>query len=59
MKRISTIVLAIILLITMMFAEYRFIMTHLEPTITEETATGAMVEITFMGNIDLYYAEKK
>lgn len=58
MKKIFIIVLAIFALAAIMFAEYRFIMLNLRPIITEETSAGATVEIEFMGNVDVYYADK-
>lgn len=57
-KRIAITVLAVAVMLTAMFIEYRFIMHNLEPLIVQETDTGATIEIAFMGNADVYYADK-
>lgn len=57
-KRIAITVLAVAVMLTAMFIEYRFIMHNLEPLIVQETDIGATIEIAFMGNADVYYADK-
>ena len=50
MKKVVVILCAILVL---MFAEYRFIMTHLTPYYAED----GFLCIEFMGQTDAYYAE--
>ena len=57
-KRIAITVLAVTVMLTAMFIEYRFIMHNLEPLIVQETDTGATIEIAFMGNADVYHVDK-
>ena len=53
MKRLVTIVAALIILLALMFAEYRFIMTNIKPYYAED----GFLCIEFMGQTDAYYAE--
>lgn len=50
MKKFLVVLIAIIVL---MFAEYRFIMTHIKPYYAED----GFLCIEFMGSCDSYYAE--
>lgn len=51
MKKIIAIILIVL---TMMFAEYRFIMHHIRPYRGE----NGTVYLEIFGNVDEYYAEK-
>lgn len=48
MKKIITTIIVIMIL---MFAEYRFIMTHLNPYQSDD----GLFHIEFMGQVDTYY----
>ena len=47
------IIIVLFILAILMFAEYRFIMTNLEPYYAED----GFLYIEFMGQVDTYYAE--
>ena len=47
----TKVLLAIALLMAIMFAEYRFIMTNIEPYYAD-----GYVYVDFMGQTDMYYA---
>lgn len=53
MKRLATIVVSLIVLATLMYAEYRYIMVNLKPYYAED----GFLCIEFMGQTDAYYAE--
>lgn len=53
MKRVAIIVAIIMGLITLMFAEYRYIMCNLKPYYADD----GYLCIEFMGQTDSYYAE--
>jgi hypothetical protein len=53
MKRLAAIVIVLISLAVLMFAEYRFIMLNLRPYFAED----GFLCIEFMGQVDSYYAE--
>lgn len=53
MKRLAVIVIVLISLAVLMFAEYRFIMLNLRPYFAED----GFLCIEFMGQVDSYYAE--
>ena len=53
MKKLVAITLILVAMLGIMFAEYRFIMTHICPYRGE----GGTVYIEFMGQIDEYYAD--
>ena len=46
-------IIAILVLLSIMFAEYRYIMTHIAPYRGE----NGTVYIEFMGQVDEYYAD--
>lgn len=47
-------ILAILILASIMYAEYRFIMCNLRPYL----CSNGTVYIEFMGNVDEYYADR-
>ena len=49
MKKVVCTLTIVLALCVMMFAEYRFIMTNLQPTIN-----GEEISIEFMGMVDVY-----
>lgn len=53
MKRVAVITAALIVLVGLMFAEYRFIMLNLKPYYADD----GYLCIEFMGQTDSYYAE--
>lgn len=53
MRRVATIVAALLFLVVLMFAEYRFIMLNLKPYYTVD---GDLC-IEFMGQVDSYLVE--
>ena len=53
MKRVATIVAALVILAALMFAEYRYIMVNLKPYYADD----GYLCIEFMGQTDSYYAE--
>lgn len=53
MKRLATIVVSLIVLTAVMYAEYRYIMVNLKPYYAED----GFLCIEFMGQTDAYYAE--
>ena len=53
MKRVATVVAALVILATLMFAEYRYIMVNLKPYYADD----GYLCIEFMGQTDSYYAE--
>lgn len=52
-KKLITIVLCVIAIISIMFAEYRYIMINLRPYRCDD----GTVYIEFMGQVDEYYAD--
>ena len=50
---IKKIILAVLILATIMYAEYRYIMTHICPY----NGNNGTVYIEIFGNVDEYYAE--
>lgn len=58
MRRKLLIVTALILgVLTLMFAEYRYIMHHIIPYQGNGTSEGCAVYLEIFGNVDTYYAE--
>lgn len=53
MKKIAKFVIILVVVLCSMFAEYRYIMTHICPYRGE----GGTVYIEFMGQVDEYYAD--
>ncbi len=53
MKKLIVGLSIVLALVALMFAEYRFIMTHLKPYYAED----GFLCIEFMGQTDSYYAE--
>ena len=53
MKRVATVVAALVILAALMFAEYRYIMVNRKP----DYADDGYLCIEFMGQTDSYYAE--
>lgn len=53
MKRVAAIAAVLIVLVVLMFAEYRFIMRNLKPYYADD----GYLCIEFMGQTDSYYAE--
>lgn len=53
MKKLIIILSVLISIVALMFAEYRFVMNHLEPYYAED----GYLYIEFMGQADTYYAE--
>lgn len=53
MKRMATIVAALVILAAFMFAEYRYIMRNIRPYYADD----GYLCIEFMGQTDSYYAE--
>ena len=53
MKRVATVVAALVILAALMFAEYRYIMVNLKPYYADD----GYLCIEFMGQTDSYYAE--
>jgi hypothetical protein len=54
MKKFITCILAIVVLFTVMFVEYRYIMTHITPTYDEVECT---LHLEVFGQVDEYYIE--
>ena len=52
-KKITIILTTALVILTMMFAEYRFIMHHIHPYRGE----NGTVYLDIFGNVDEYYAE--
>jgi len=53
MKRLAKVLITIVSIAVLMFAEYRFIMLNLRPYYAED----GFLCIEFMGQVDSYYAE--
>lgn len=53
-KKIITIIIGILFIVSLMFAEYRFIMHNIKPYRGE----GGTVYLEIFGQTDEYYAEK-
>ena len=56
-KKIIYAIIGIFLLLSLMFAEYRFIMHNIKPYQGNGTSEGCMVYIEMFGHMDEYYAE--
>lgn len=54
MKKLIKIALALVVLLGIMFAEYRYIMTHITPYRGE----GGTVYLEIFDNVDEYYADE-
>lgn len=54
MKKIAKFVIIIVAVLCIMFAEYRYIMTHITPYRGE----GGAVYLEVFGQVDEYYAEE-
>ena len=54
MKKIAKFIIILVVVLCAMFAEYRYIMTHICPYHGE----GGAVYLEFMGQVDEYYAEE-
>lgn len=52
-KKIITVIIGIFLIVSMMFAEYRFIMNNIRPYLGERNT----VYLEMFGYIDTYYAD--
>ena len=53
MRRLATVVAALMIILVLMYAEYRYIMVNLYPYYAED----GFICIEFMGQVDSYYAE--
>lgn len=53
MKKIAKLVIILMIVLCAMFAEYRYIMTHIHPYHGED----GTVYLEFMGQVDEYYAD--
>ena len=56
-KKLLIAIVLILSLVTLMFAEYRYIMHHIIPYQGNGTSEGCAVYLEIFGNIDTYYAE--